>query len=99
MKFFYNFFFKAFASLQVYTNLDGNRSHLVNTAWAMLALIDAGQVYIIFYCIMFANVEEGLIFCCVYSQFPFYRIVIVLFLFFINCIFLTFCFISVTKEN
>ncbi|XP_057447339.1 cycloartenol synthase-like isoform X2 [Lotus japonicus] len=27
----------------VYTNLEGNKSHLVNTAWAMLALIEAGQ--------------------------------------------------------
>lgn len=29
---------------QVYTNLEGDRSHVVNTSWAMLALIDAGQV-------------------------------------------------------
>ncbi|XP_072991104.1 cycloartenol synthase-like [Typha latifolia] len=28
---------------KVYTNLEGNKSHAVNTAWAMLALIDAGQ--------------------------------------------------------
>ncbi|KAK7314325.1 hypothetical protein VNO77_32845 [Canavalia gladiata] len=28
---------------QAYTNLDGNKSHVVNTAWAMLALIEAGQ--------------------------------------------------------
>ncbi|KAH0756414.1 hypothetical protein KY290_026684 [Solanum tuberosum] len=28
---------------KVYTNLDGNRPHNVNTAWAMLALIEAGQ--------------------------------------------------------
>nr|QQR13796.1 oxidosqualene cyclase 3 [Iris tectorum] len=28
---------------KVYTNLDDNRSHAVNTGWAMLALIDAGQ--------------------------------------------------------
>ncbi|KAL4205266.1 hypothetical protein AMTRI_Chr01g113710 [Amborella trichopoda] len=28
---------------KVYSNLKGNRLHLVNTAWAMLALIDAGQ--------------------------------------------------------
>nr|QQR13797.1 oxidosqualene cyclase 6 [Iris tectorum] len=28
---------------KVYTNLDGDRSHAVNTGWAMLALIDAGQ--------------------------------------------------------
>jgi len=28
---------------KVYTNLDGGRSHIVNTAWAMLALIHAGQ--------------------------------------------------------
>ncbi|RDX66383.1 Cycloartenol synthase, partial [Mucuna pruriens] len=27
----------------VYTNLEGNKSHVVNTGWAMLALIDAGQ--------------------------------------------------------
>ncbi|KAK4755822.1 hypothetical protein SAY87_009579 [Trapa incisa] len=28
---------------KVYSNLEGNRCHLVNTAWAMLALIEAGQ--------------------------------------------------------
>ncbi|KAG9449355.1 hypothetical protein H6P81_009320 [Aristolochia fimbriata] len=28
---------------KTYTNLDGNRPHLVNTCWAMLALIEAGQ--------------------------------------------------------
>ncbi|KAJ1690730.1 hypothetical protein LUZ63_014885 [Rhynchospora breviuscula] len=28
---------------KVYTNLPGNRAHAVNTAWAMLALIDSGQ--------------------------------------------------------
>ncbi|XP_077238616.1 cycloartenol synthase 1 [Tasmannia lanceolata] len=28
---------------KVYTNLEGNRSHAVNTGWAVLALIDAGQ--------------------------------------------------------
>ncbi|GLT80310.1 hypothetical protein SLA2020_517560 [Shorea laevis] len=28
---------------KVYSNLEGNRSHIVNTGWAMLALIDAGQ--------------------------------------------------------
>ncbi|XP_004513122.1 probable oxidosqualene cyclase [Cicer arietinum] len=28
---------------KVYTNLEGNKSHVVNTAWAMMALIDAGQ--------------------------------------------------------
>ncbi|KAH9770910.1 cycloartenol synthase [Citrus sinensis] len=28
---------------KVYSNLEGDRSHVVNTAWAMLALIDAGQ--------------------------------------------------------
>ncbi|XP_049404064.1 cycloartenol synthase 2-like [Solanum stenotomum] len=28
---------------KVYTNLEGNRPHNVNTAWAMLALIEAGQ--------------------------------------------------------
>ncbi|XP_029126048.1 pyruvate kinase 1, cytosolic isoform X4 [Cajanus cajan] len=30
--------------LEVYSNLNGNRSRVVNTGWAMLALIDAGQV-------------------------------------------------------
>ncbi|KAL5769098.1 hypothetical protein ACOSQ2_015881 [Xanthoceras sorbifolium] len=30
---------------KVYTNLEGNRSHTVNTAWAMLALIEAGQAH------------------------------------------------------
>ncbi|KAI4368845.1 hypothetical protein MLD38_017357 [Melastoma candidum] len=29
--------------LKVYTNLKNNRPHIVNTSWAMLALIDAGQ--------------------------------------------------------
>ncbi|KFK33925.1 hypothetical protein AALP_AA5G078800 [Arabis alpina] len=28
---------------KVYTNLPGNRSHIVNTSWALLALIEAGQ--------------------------------------------------------
>ncbi|KAJ3696282.1 hypothetical protein LUZ60_001659 [Juncus effusus] len=28
---------------KVYTNLEGDRAHAVNTGWAMLALIDAGQ--------------------------------------------------------
>nr|WRO65030.1 cucurbitadienol synthase [Neoalsomitra integrifoliola] len=28
---------------KVYTNLEGNRPHLVNTAWALMALIEAGQ--------------------------------------------------------
>uniref|UniRef100_N1QUC3 Cycloartenol synthase n=1 Tax=Aegilops tauschii TaxID=37682 RepID=N1QUC3_AEGTA len=28
---------------KVYTNLEGNRAHAVNTSWAMLALIDVGQ--------------------------------------------------------
>ncbi|XP_031255647.1 cycloartenol synthase 2 [Pistacia vera] len=28
---------------KVYSNLEGDRSHVVNTGWAMLALIDAGQ--------------------------------------------------------
>lgn len=32
---------------QVYTNLEGNRANLVHTAWALLSLIDAGQVSII----------------------------------------------------
>ena len=31
-------------AIQVYTNLEGNKAHAVNTSWAMLALIDAGQV-------------------------------------------------------
>ncbi|KAL5731423.1 beta-amyrin synthase [Ranunculus cassubicifolius] len=30
--------------LEVYTPLDGNRSNLVQTAWAMMALIHAGQI-------------------------------------------------------
>ncbi|XP_044464572.1 cycloartenol synthase 2-like [Mangifera indica] len=30
---------------KVYTNLLGNKAHLVSTAWAMLALIEAGQGY------------------------------------------------------
>lgn len=29
---------------QVYTNLEGNRANLVQTSWALLSLIDAGQV-------------------------------------------------------
>ncbi|RVW63096.1 Cycloartenol synthase [Vitis vinifera] len=29
---------------KVYTNLPGDKPHIVNTAWAMLALIEAGQV-------------------------------------------------------
>lgn len=29
---------------QAYTNLDKEKSHIVNTAWAMLALMKAGQV-------------------------------------------------------
>ncbi|KAJ0089711.1 hypothetical protein Patl1_14041 [Pistacia atlantica] len=28
-----------------YTNLEGNKSHIVNTAWVMLALIEAGQAH------------------------------------------------------
>ncbi|KAI7995522.1 Cycloartenol synthase 2 [Camellia lanceoleosa] len=28
---------------KVYTNIEGNKSHVVNTGWAMLALIEAGQ--------------------------------------------------------
>ncbi|KAF3437265.1 hypothetical protein FNV43_RR20018 [Rhamnella rubrinervis] len=28
---------------KVYSNLEGNRAHVVNTGWALLALIDAGQ--------------------------------------------------------
>ncbi|KAK7244072.1 hypothetical protein RIF29_38890 [Crotalaria pallida] len=36
---------ESFLSCQnkVYTHLEGNKSHLVNTSWAMLALIEAGQ--------------------------------------------------------
>ncbi|KDO62053.1 hypothetical protein CISIN_1g043885mg [Citrus sinensis] len=30
---------------RVYTNLEGNKAHNVNTAWAMLALIEAGQAH------------------------------------------------------
>ncbi|PON81355.1 Squalene cyclase [Trema orientale] len=30
---------------KVYTNLEGNKPHLVNTGWAMLALIEAGQAH------------------------------------------------------
>ena len=33
-----------FVIKQVYTNLEGNKPHIVNTGWAMLGLIDAGQV-------------------------------------------------------
>ncbi|KAM7477463.1 hypothetical protein LguiA_025676 [Lonicera macranthoides] len=28
---------------KVYTNIEGNKSHIVSTAWAMMALIEAGQ--------------------------------------------------------
>ncbi|KAK2969244.1 hypothetical protein RJ640_003478 [Escallonia rubra] len=31
---------------KVYTNLEGNKPHVANTAWAMLALIEAGQARI-----------------------------------------------------
>jgi hypothetical protein len=31
---------------QVYTHLEGMRPHAVNTSWAMLSLIAAGQVYL-----------------------------------------------------
>jgi hypothetical protein len=34
---------------QVYTNLKDNRPHGTHTAWAMLALIYAGQVFFLFY--------------------------------------------------
>lgn len=33
-----------FFSKQVYTNLEGNRANLVQTSWALMSLIDAGQV-------------------------------------------------------
>ena len=29
---------------QVWTNIEGNSANLVQTAWALLSLIDAGQV-------------------------------------------------------
>ncbi|KAM0835586.1 hypothetical protein ACQ4PT_062843 [Festuca glaucescens] len=32
------------STTKAYTNLDGEKSHIVNTAWAMLALMKAGQV-------------------------------------------------------
>lgn len=38
----------------MYSNLEGNRSHVVNTGWAMSALIDAGQVSVKFYFITFS---------------------------------------------
>ncbi|CAL4981830.1 unnamed protein product [Urochloa decumbens] len=34
---------RSYKWLEVYTDLEGKRPHVVNTAWAMLALIDAGQ--------------------------------------------------------
>ncbi|GFP82161.1 taraxerol synthase [Phtheirospermum japonicum] len=34
---------RSYAWLEVYTNLEENKSHIVNTGWAMLALIEAGQ--------------------------------------------------------
>jgi hypothetical protein len=33
-----------FFTKQVWTNIEGNRANLVQTAWALLSLIDAGQV-------------------------------------------------------
>jgi hypothetical protein len=42
-------------TLQVYSNVEGSRSHVVNTGWAMLALIDAGQVFIKYYFITFSK--------------------------------------------
>lgn len=33
---------------QVYTEHEGRRPHAVHTSWAMLALIDAGQVCFVF---------------------------------------------------
>ncbi|KAL1804841.1 hypothetical protein ACET3Z_027909 [Daucus carota] len=30
---------------KVYTNLEGNGSHVTSAAWAMLALFDAGQIF------------------------------------------------------
>jgi hypothetical protein len=33
-----------FSFVQIYSNIEGNRAHVVNTAWAMLSLIEAGQV-------------------------------------------------------
>ncbi|KAL8135298.1 hypothetical protein AgCh_010092 [Apium graveolens] len=34
---------RSYSWLEVYTNLEGDRSHVMSTAWAMMALIDAGQ--------------------------------------------------------
>ncbi|KAF5939254.1 hypothetical protein HYC85_023513 [Camellia sinensis] len=34
---------RSYTWLEVYTNIEGNKSHVVNTGWAMLALIEAGQ--------------------------------------------------------
>lgn len=33
---------------QVYTNLEGDRANVVHTAWAVLSLIKAGQVSILY---------------------------------------------------
>lgn len=41
---FLGLFFYECLFIQVYSNLEGNMSHLVNTGWAMLALIDAEQM-------------------------------------------------------
>ncbi|KAJ8448504.1 hypothetical protein Cgig2_012148 [Carnegiea gigantea] len=35
---------------KAYTNIDGNKSNVVNTAWALLALVKAGQVRTFFKC-------------------------------------------------
>ena len=53
---------------QVYSNLEGNRAHVVNTAWAISALIDAGQVCIKFY-FMTCFVDKGSIACDSNGQF------------------------------
>nr|GMC61313.1 cycloartenol synthase-like [Ipomoea batatas] len=47
---------------KVYTNIDGNKWHIVNTAWAMMALIEAGQS------IMGAFNENGMISCSSYRN-------------------------------
>lgn len=46
--------------IQVYSNLEEGKSHVVNTSWAMLALIDAGQVRILvwMHCIQICNLVK-----------------------------------------
>ncbi|XWS52356.1 hypothetical protein CRYUN_Cryun11dG0061700 [Craigia yunnanensis] len=45
---------------KVYSNIEGNRPHVVNTGWAMLALMDAGQVKHQFLVQYFLKGEMGL---------------------------------------